>query len=332
MRILLVVIGIAVALWSGYWVVGSRFAEQATLDWLQDRSKQGWVAEYEAVNTRGFPNRFDTTITSPNLATGGIGWTAPFFQILSLSYKPQHLILIFPNSQTLAIAGQSIGITSDKMQASTVFTLNSDLTLDRANLVVDRLSVQSDEGWSASFDTTLIALRQTPARTNAYDLGLDLKDGALTFGGQGGAPLPFDLLHLDASATLAAPVALALAGAAEPDVTEIDLRQFRLVRDRQELSANGTLAIDDQGRPTGTLAVSATGWRGMLQDAVASGFLPRDLGDNVEMAFGLFAGLSASSEKLNFDLTFDKGLVKLGPATLGVVGFKRLSRTGPVGN
>jgi hypothetical protein len=72
--------------------------ESALPGWLDARAAEGWIAEYESDAHRGFPNRFDTTITGLDLADPetGVAWSAPFFQILSLSYQPNHVIAVFP--------------------------------------------------------------------------------------------------------------------------------------------------------------------------------------------------------------------------------------------
>ncbi|WP_439117971.1 DUF2125 domain-containing protein, partial [Nereida ignava] len=77
----------AAVLWAGYWFVGSTAAERGAKAWFADRSAQGWVADYDSIETRGFPSRFDTTINALELADPRTGWawSAPFFQVFALS-------------------------------------------------------------------------------------------------------------------------------------------------------------------------------------------------------------------------------------------------------
>ena len=101
MRRLLVVVLVAALAWGGYWFVGARAVESGLTAWIDQRRAEGWAADYATLNTRGFPNRFDTTITDLQLADPhtGVAWTAPFFQILALSYRPNHVIAVWPDSR-----------------------------------------------------------------------------------------------------------------------------------------------------------------------------------------------------------------------------------------
>ena len=101
MRVLLGVTALLGALWAGYWVVGSSAAQSGMADWFDERRAEGWVAEYDDLAVRGFPNRFDAGFTEISLADPGTGlaWQAPFFQLLALSYKPNHVIAVWPDEQ-----------------------------------------------------------------------------------------------------------------------------------------------------------------------------------------------------------------------------------------
>ena len=81
MRALLTVIVIAALAWSIYWVVGSTGANTAFKTWFEDRRSEGWVADVSSLETKGFPNRFDTTFSDISLADPetGLAWEAPFF-------------------------------------------------------------------------------------------------------------------------------------------------------------------------------------------------------------------------------------------------------------
>jgi len=98
---------ILAALYAGYWVVGSRTVEGQAVSGLDALQSDGWTVAYSDVNTRGFPSRFDTTVTDLDLtAPDGTRYQAPFVQALALSYRPNEVIAAFPDEQTLTIAGQ----------------------------------------------------------------------------------------------------------------------------------------------------------------------------------------------------------------------------------
>ena len=96
MRILLAIVILAALGWSGWWFVQSTARDRAMTGWLDERRAAGWVAEAEDVRVRGFPNRVDTVVTGLDLSDPDAGWSwhADGLQVLSLSYKPNHVIAV----------------------------------------------------------------------------------------------------------------------------------------------------------------------------------------------------------------------------------------------
>ena len=140
--------------------------------WFEERRAEGWQADYSDLSIQGFPNRVDANLTDVALADPdtGLAWTAPFFQLLALSYKPNHVIAVWPNTQTLATPSETLSITSEKMQASVVVSPEAYLPLERSNYVATALTVRSDQGWSLQADDIRAALHKQPAGNNAYQL------------------------------------------------------------------------------------------------------------------------------------------------------------------
>ena len=62
----------------------------------------------------------------------------------------------------------------------------------------------------------------------------------------------------------------------------------------------------------------------MLSIAQSSGLLPESLLPTVERGLEVLAGLSGSSETIDAPLTFQNGLVKIGPIPLGPAPLIRL--------
>ena len=105
MRNLIILIIAACMLWGGYWFAGSRAVQSGLTGWFSDQQRNGWIVEYSALKTRGFPNRFDTTITDLTLVDprSGVAWLLPNFQIFALSYKPNHIIAVWPERQSIKL-------------------------------------------------------------------------------------------------------------------------------------------------------------------------------------------------------------------------------------
>ncbi|MGB0904894.1 MAG: DUF2125 domain-containing protein, partial [Mangrovicoccus sp.] len=178
MRALLFAI-LAVAIgWSGYWFWGARATDQQMLAWFDAREAEGWVVNYTELNTAGFPNRFDTTLTDIELADPetGLAWQAPQFQILRLSYQPNHLIAVWPDSQIIATPEQHFTLGTSDMRGSLLVTDAQALRLERATITADGLTLSSSSGWSAAAAHMQLALRQAPALGNSYDIAVNLTD------------------------------------------------------------------------------------------------------------------------------------------------------------
>ena len=325
MRVVLIAVAVAAALWSGYWYIGSRSVENGLRGWLNARADAGWTAGYSDVQTRGFPNRFDTTITDLDLAepATGVAWSAPFLQLFQLSYQPDHIIAVWPGTQTITAPRQRLTIGSDRFQASAIFKPDSDLELDHSNVVLDGLVLTSTAGWSAQVDSLLFATRRTAARPQSHDIGVEATAIRLPdtlsdrLDPAGLLPRTVDRLKIDAAIGLDAPLDRTAIETARPAITRIDLNLLQANWGQLELWATGDLQIDASGLPTGTVTIKAQNWREMLRIGVATGWIPEALQSTLEAGLEPLASLSGSSQTLDAPLTFADGKVALGPIPLG---------------
>ena len=101
MRILLAIVILAAAGWSGFWWFNASARERALTRWLEERRADGWQAEAADMRVTGFPNRVDVIITDLRLADPEAGWSwqASGLQILSLAWKPHQFIVALPGSR-----------------------------------------------------------------------------------------------------------------------------------------------------------------------------------------------------------------------------------------
>jgi hypothetical protein len=325
MRFLLIICGIAALAWSGYWFFGSRSVESGWRDWLDARAADGWVADYSDIRTAGFPNRFDTTISDVELADPqtGIAWSAPFFQVFRLSYKPNHVIAAWPDVQTFATPHQRITVGADRIQASAVFRPDTPLELDHANFVLDNVALTSNAGWSAEVSQALFATRRAAALQNAHDIGLDATnirpaDAVLArLDPAGLLPRTFDHLKIDATLGFDAPWTLRAIESSRPAITRIDLRLAQANWGKLDLWAAGDLTIDAEGIPSGSITLRAKNWREMLQIGVSAGWVPNGLAGTLESGLGLLAKMAGNPNELDVPLNFSRGSVSLGPIPIG---------------
>lgn len=326
-RRLTIIALVAALLWGGYWVVGSVALDRGLRSWIDDRQTEGWVAEYSNLSVRGFPNRFDTTFSNLDLADPdtGLAWSLPFFQILALSYKPNHVIAVWPDSHTVSTPSESLTLTSDKMQASLVVEPGTDLVLDRTTLVADNLSVTSSLGWTSGAATLSLASRQIEGAPNTHDVAVEADNMRLsqplrdTLDPLGALPGEIKTLRLLTKVSFDAPWDRFAVERARPQPTRIEVTDLTALWGDLELRAAGTVDVTDTGRATGEVTVKAVNWKEMLDIAVAAGALPEATRQTAENALSLLAGLSGRPDTIDAPLSIRDSVVFFGPIPVGQI-------------
>lgn len=320
MRIILAVILLAALGWSGYWFFGSNAVERSLRSWLDARAAEGWVVSEEKIRTIGFPNRFDTTIYGLELADPETGWawTAPFFQILALSYRPNHIIAVWPDRQSIATPYQTISVTSDTLRGSVAFANGAALTLDHAIIEFSGIGLASTLDWRAALSGGQLALRQTPGTEFSYDIAFSARDMTLpreVTGLLANSDLVGNVMQqvsLDASVLFDATWDRRAIEERRPQPREIDLRLASVTWGELDLKIAGELSVDADGIPTGSMTVKATNWREMLALARAAGVVSERLAPLLEGGLAQMARLNGNPATLDVPLRFDRGRISLG--------------------
>jgi len=325
MRKLLAITAVLALLWGGYWLIGAGAMEKALRGWIADRQGEGWVAEYTQLDTRGFPSRFDTTIEGLELADPdtGLAWQVPWFQILSLSYSPHHVIAVWPDQQVIATPNQRIDITTADMRGSVVLDVDTSLPLNRASIVMERMEFGSNAGWSAALDHAQLATRQSVGAVNSHDISLSATgfkpaSGFIERVGRGDLlPDVIDGMSVKATVAFTAPWDRFAIERARPQVTRIDLELLKANWDQLDLWMAGAVDVDARGMPTGEITVKAKNWRDMVTIAVAANVLPEALEGTVVGALEFLSTLSGDPTTLDAPLTVKNGKLWLGPVPIG---------------
>ncbi len=327
MRLLIIIACTATLLWGGYWVVGSIALDRGLRAWIDDRQDEGWVADYADLSVRGFPNRFDTTFEDLELADPdtGVAWSLPFFQLLALSYKPNHLIAVWPGEHQVSTPFERVTVASEKMQASLVVEPGTDLVLDRATLAAERIATTSTAGWEASAETLRVASRQIEAQPNAHDIAIEASGVGLAeplrrqLDPLRALPGTIKTLRLLTKVSFDGPWDRFAIERARPQPTSIEIDDLTALWGDLELRAAGALTLDQIGRASGDVAVKAVNWREMLDIAEASGALPSSMRPSIENGLSLLAGLSGRADTIDATLTLRNGAVFIGPLPIGQV-------------
>lgn len=320
-RLIVIVLVLSLS-WMVWWGFGQAAYEKGLSSWVEDRQREGWVAEYAELNTVGFPNRFDTTLTDLNLADPetGVAWSAPMVQILSLAYKPHQVIAVLPPGHVFSTPLEKLTIVHEDARASLFLRPTPSLALDRARVVTKALEVTSDVGGTVRLAEGRFAFETVAAADNAYRLGAEVAElqpaetvrRLLDPGGI--LPESVETMRVDADLRFDRPWDRHAVEAARPQFTAIDLTDLSARWGRVTFRAAGEVTVDPQGVPEGQVTLRAVEWRKLLAMAHSAGLLPTNLVGPVENALELMSG---RTDTLDATLTFRSGTTWLGLVPLG---------------
>jgi hypothetical protein len=314
---LVLVIVIATLAYSGWWFFAANDLRRSVEAWFEDQRAAGWDAGFSDIAVRGFPNRTDLTLTDPHLRSpdGTFGWQAPFIQILGLSYKRGHVIIAWPNTQTLQTPQGPVDISSERLRASVIF--RDDLVL-RSNLEADVLNLADPDQTMALAGITAalekVELSETEYRAALAIDGLAVSDPSIT-----GTHVPDALATLRADTTLdlSTPLSLASLTNEPPQIDRLTLRNTQVDYGTLRLKLAGETAFDPQGRATGEVTIEAQNWRDALRNAQDNGTLPPGVSDALLDILTMIASLNGARDALDVTLGLDRGTVLLGPLPIG---------------
>lgn len=322
MRNLVLIILLAAAGWSTFWYVGKTNRASALTEWLEDRNDAGWVAN-STVNLRGFPNRYDAILEGINLAdpVSGWAWSAPRFELLQLSYQPNHYIALWPQRQQIKTPDQKLIIDSTDLRASVIF--EGDQELSRATLTAQDFKVKSTAGWDALTKGTVLAVRKSDEGENKYDLGLDFQEFTppnqlvKELDRAGIMPASFNTFKMDATAQFDAPLSQTSFENGQTRLNAMDLKDLNVSWGDFVLRGTGEVQVGADQFLIGNITIRATNWEQMLDMGVQSGAIPSDYAGTVRTALTMMSALSGNRNELDIPLRFQNGQTKLGPLTIG---------------
>ncbi|MEM8981039.1 MAG: DUF2125 domain-containing protein [Pseudomonadota bacterium] len=313
------------ALWGGFWFVGASTVEKEAETWMSARQAEGWAAEVSSVETRGFPNRFDTTFTDIELVDPDTGWAwrAPMFQLLRLSYDAEKVIAVWPPEQSIATPQGRINVTSKDMRASADFANVEALEIDSATWTAETLGLTPEDGAGLTIDKALMALRRQAETKADYDLALTLtgltpsKAAKAKLDPSGLLPQRIEKVVIDGVARFDRAWDRSALEKSRPQPTSLTLKEARAAWGPLSLRFAGDVEIDAQGRATGKVSIKAENWVEMLDLAQNAGALNPDLRPLVEGTLQLMAGFSGSSKTLDVPITLSGGKASVGFIPLG---------------
>ncbi len=320
MRFLIALVTILAGLYGGYWFIGRSAMASGVESFLVELRSEGWEVNYSGIDTRGFPSRFDTTISDLSLyhPASGTGWEADWLQLFALSYRPNRVIVVWPVEQYLQLPGERLTVTSGDLRASAGVKVSTALALDAVTVDGRDMVVASENGWEVELGRALFAFRAAGPGPADYDLFLELSDLAPppeTLRGldeTAGVPETIGTIRLDTGLTLQQPLDRHLS---EPvTIDAINLRDTRMIWGDVEVSGSGQLEADEAGFAEGRVALGLTNWDSLLNVAVTTGAMLPGLATGLSRALD---ALSQDGETVLAPFTFEEGRISFGFLNLG---------------
>lgn len=318
-------------LWAGYWFAVATALEIGLTKYLPKEPRRGDPVQisYSDLSLRGFPDRFETRITDITLtnAKNGIRWSGPFFQISALSYKPYHITAALPDDQTLRLPGEELHITNDQNGANIEFApralFDSAAVINHAGLKMRNVAVSSSLGWKAAFDGASVTIDQTDADPLRYDLTANIRAITLPeqmrrlFDPAHLQPAALDSFNLNGTLAFTTPLNLLAPHHDQPALSEIMVKGMAFVWDDVQFLADGSLQIDGNGTPNGTLNLTAHNWQKIYQLADQANAVDPDYAQTIQNGLKVLAGMSKGANVIKAPLILSDGQMFLGPFPIG---------------
>lgn len=320
MRVLLWIVVVAAGLWSAYWFAGSTVVERAATGWFEQAGEQGLTALNDGLRVAGYPNRFDLTVTAPDLAdpASGYGWRADFVQVLAMTWKPWHLIALLPPTQTFTTPEGEVSVTSTRLRGSLVLHPGSDLALNRTVIEAADLAIITPTG-TTRLATANLATAEDATRLHSHRIGARLTGLApdpARMAGASGLPPALSALTLDAHLLLSAALDRHV-GETRPEITGLVLDGLAVDWGDLQVTATGSVATTSDGRAEGRIDFVVQNWRLLPGALGALGVVQPELAPTLLRALEIMAEDAPDPARLDLPLTFKSGRMLLGPLPIG---------------
>ena len=321
MRILLWTISFVILSWSAYWVIGAKSIKSELSESIQKFNSGDWSIEYSDAIVRGFPYRFDVTINNLTVKNkkNYLTWTLPYFQILSLSYSPKNLILVWPKEQELKTKTKTINLTSNKMLASIERTNIRSYDISKFILEVEGAIVKSSQDLVIQSKSLILAIDKLKVETAAYKFGLSSTELSIqpsdhrTYGLVG--LFNTNSLNLNINADVYLDTLLRVTKKQDyPKITKLNLKEISINSKDFILTAMGNLETDIQGSPEGDIQLKISDWKQLLSNIKKTG-----INKKIIESLRILSILSGNQNNLTLELTLKERKLLLGPLLLGSI-------------
>jgi hypothetical protein len=332
-KILVVIaLGIAAAVYAGYWYSAAELVQRGLLDWSAARRTEGFTIGWDRTEIGGFPFTLRVTIEKPIFGQSRIepGYEArgPLLVGEARPWALGQWHITAAQGGTLAIQPgperPAINLAAASLDGTVMPGQDGDATMNAGadvTLAAERLTVSGQT--SLAIAHAVVSAR-IPGRAVASHLQTWLS-GSFTLDG---VALPVTVPPLgDTVERIAASLAIkgTIPGGARrealaawrDDGGTLELESFDLAWGKLALDAKGTVALDAALQPVGALTATIRGYGEIIDALVATGNLKAGDAALVNLGLGLLAKPAPDGQyQLDAPLTLQNSQVYLGPVRL----------------
>lgn len=311
MRRLIVLVLVATLFWSIYWAVAASGLRRSIDVGIESAAQSGWTAQVGAVDVKGFPNRLDTFATNVTVAPPdrAFEWVLPQFQVFALSYRPNEIIAVWPTEHQLSLASQITQIENEDMRASVKFGASTDVPLNTATFVAEKLRVDIATLGTGALENLRLALQKQEAETAQYRIGGEVLALSLP-----GLPV-FDRIWLDGIAVLDKPLDRHIAATPAIPVS-FDRLKAEMAWGAVSLKANGDLTVRKSGTLDGKVGLSVNDWPALLAQLQNAQIITFDQAQQVKQVLTFMA---QGQTRIDVSLDISDGRVLIGPIPIAAI-------------
>ncbi len=327
-----ILIVILTAGYVAYWFYGTTLVRDGVENWIAAARAEGIEAAHAGLEVSGFPTNYHVEVARPSIAgaSEGAQWDwkseAAIADIRPFDFQTLRLSLVGAQSLDLTDGGdrrmnlRSPGPTLIGLEIADD-TLPRRITVDAKLLeITDPPEFAGLQLHRAGLTVVRRSAGRGTGRSEGLDLAFDLERVSL--------PPSVDALlgtlvdrirgDLDVAGRIPDGPPRIAAAAWRDNGGKLGVRSFFVKWGALDLNATGTLVLDADLQPAGTLTVGVTGYGALVESFVARGTMKAKDAIRLKALLDLLAKPSPDGgpPKLTAPLTFSKGRLFLGPIAL----------------
>lgn len=236
----LITVVLLFVLWSGYWFFAQSAARAYAEGYRQVLAAQGVRLTCESEDWGGYPFRFEFSCSKPAVELPEVQMArAEDLMIVAQAYNPRHLIILVDGPSRIRLtSGETLDLTHDRAIASFVLATHGQLQVaaEFPNVAAGPLFTAKD-----------IQVHTRPGEHGAIDAAVTLADARYLAPGK--PPLIIERAQILALITTS---------------RTVEIRQAIAQQGPLQLSAKGTIGLDDMHRLAGSIAVETNDLNGLM--------------------------------------------------------------------